>query len=628
MKKSVYYKETAPATQSQPHLPLVDVNEGSNLLQPGGSKNDGEDNTIDLDLEKHGNMHAAASNVHSRLDLAATIAPVSLQPTKSSGTENSAAILQQSIRMKILSSAQNPAATLMPTTVDSNALPQHSVISRAFVSAFGRLGRWRRELTARSRNPAALACAAGFDPEADAPYAGDLLTNKDGLEQYLRNMKADSVIKPNLPSASTQTSATVGGDSVDVTPGVSEDGVLDITPSAIDRKLAAGAVPVDVDEADQLLNDDESSIHASVSSAVLSTRLRPEIVSLDDYEFSDSEASGYGEEHPPGLRPVRRLPLRSEFERDFELIGRESVSSLGGNSRFSLGAGGGNRDSVASDGSMPGPGGIQYWQLQVMLDAQRSEESDEEPGDVTAALRRLEGQIDSSQQQVKETQVEGWLKTVARRKRDAGSDYAPSDPGSESEPTTPLDEPPNEGDAVTSDAKLQDARLTPSSSDPNSTLAGASIDANSTVFLTKETELSPVALRAGNRFAPTQSLRPQIHRSFVLQYSSEQIAKQWCLIDRDFFLAVKFEELTFEDQSWKQLRMHAEVTDWSLYMKERMKMRLEASVNPDVKMPTTFTTSRLRFNMMVKFVASEIVLSVPLERIDVVSKFIRIAWVN
>jgi len=378
--------------------------------------------------------------------------------------------------------------------------------------------------------------------------------------------------------------------------------------------------PSDIDEVEVLLNDEPAS--AGPSSAALSSKLHPEIVSLDDYEFSDSDESGYGVELPPGLRPVKRLPPRREFERNFELVGRESVSSLGGNSHPSLDMVD-NRTSVASDGSEPaGPGSIKRWQLQVMLD---ESESDQEPGDVTAALRRLEGQIDADKQRHKEDQVEGWLKTVRGKKQDGGSDYAPSETGSESEPATPPEELlPTEGvTPATDNAVLTDLSLT--SRDIASSLVN-STESSSGLFKEKETTTSSNTQRPVNRFAPAHSLRPQVHRSFILQYSSDQLAKQWCLIDRDFFLAVKFEELTFEDQSWKQLRMHPDVTDWSLYMKERMKMKLQASMDPDIKTPTSITTSRLRFNMMVNFVASEIVLSMPSERIDVVSKFIRIAW--
>src|ERR1700748_1950683 len=108
-----------------------------------------------------------------------------MQPTKGSGEESNislpnAVMLQQSIRMKLLSSAQNPAATVLPMD-GSAALPQHSTLSSYFVTAFGRLGRWKREL-ARSRNPTSLACAAGFDADADAHYTGDVLRSKEGLD--------------------------------------------------------------------------------------------------------------------------------------------------------------------------------------------------------------------------------------------------------------------------------------------------------------------------------------------------------------------------------------------------------------------------------------------------------------
>jgi GDP/GTP exchange factor required for growth at low temperature len=652
MKKSIYSKGLTQATQSQPHLPHTDGDDVPQL-PPGlfGEPNQEIQDIVDLDLEKYGDVYTASSNLHKGLDLASRIAPASMQPTRtnldeSNGSVPNAVILQQSIRMKMLSSAQNPASTASPSTVDGAiaALPKHSTLSRYFVNAFGRLERWKRD-RARSRNmnPSGLgACAAGFDADAEVggTYRGDLLTSKEGLDMYLRNMNVDrggEMAREGGAVAVTSTAEAENG-------AEGGEDVLDISRESMlmaskTNPAEQAAIPNGVDEVEELLNEEgaASSNHAGTSSAAFSSRFHPEVVSLDDYEFSDSDGSGYGVELPPGLRPVKRLPPRREFERNFELVGRESVSSLGGGSHPSAGVGAGiggaprHRASVSSELSAPVPGGIQAWQLQVMLDGH--EDSDEEAGDVDAALRRLEGQIDASQQRHKESQVEGWLRTVEKRERDVGGDYAPSETGSD--PQSELATPPDDAPIVTDIAEsvfLSEPTLAPPPSDQGTSLVNS--PAASNAALPKEREpTSPVVSRPatgnpGNRFAPAHSIRPQVHRSFILQYSSTQLAKQWCLVDRDLFLSVKFEDLTFEDQSWKQLRMYPDVTDWSLYMKERSKLKMKANVDPTVKMPSSITTSRLRFNMMVNFVASEIVLSIPQERIDVVSKFIRIAWVS
>jgi hypothetical protein len=116
---------------------------------------------------------------------------------------------------------------------------------------------------------------------------------------------------------------------------------------------------------------------------------------------------------------------------------------------------------------------------------------------------------------------------------------------------------------------------------------------------------------------------PTRHRSFILRCKSDDLASHWCLIDRDHFLLVKFEELT-ENQDWMNPRIQEEVLDWSVYLKERAKTKLKTGVKEKISVATL----RLRFNLMVNFVASEIVLTSPFERHNVVGKFIRVAWVS
>ncbi|KAG8932520.1 hypothetical protein FRC02_000973 [Tulasnella sp. 418] len=144
---------------------------------------------------------------------------------------------------------------------------------------------------------------------------------------------------------------------------------------------------------------------------------RPEIVSLDDFDLSESESSDGGDFAGAGRlkRAQRRLPNR----RDFQFVRTDSASSMG--IRSSYGHSSVASSSVASSisgvsesegGAQPtlDTGEIKDWQVALITDS-----DDDEPGDAEAALRRLEGQIDTNRQRANERKVDRWMRTVARR---------------------------------------------------------------------------------------------------------------------------------------------------------------------------------------------------------------------
>ncbi|PKY46784.1 ras GEF [Rhizophagus irregularis] len=92
------------------------------------------------------------------------------------------------------------------------------------------------------------------------------------------------------------------------------------------------------------------------------------------------------------------------------------------------------------------------------------------------------------------------------------------------------------------------------------------------------------------------------YRSFILNYRSEDIAKQFCLIERDFLLKVNWEDLV-------QVELEEE--------KEKPRKRVrENGVDKVIE----------RFNLACDWVATEIVLTRSLDdRVQVIEKFIRIA---
>ncbi|KAG8877458.1 hypothetical protein FRB97_003389 [Tulasnella sp. 331] len=114
------------------------------------------------------------------------------------------------------------------------------------------------------------------------------------------------------------------------------------------------------------------------------------------------------------------------------------------------------------------------------------------------------------------------------------------------------------------------------------------------------------------------------HRSFILAVRSELLAQHLSMIEREMFLTVKFGEIV--NSSWAAHSTSREVLDWSAYVKERAKKKVEAKTRgaePDI---SDIDALRARFNVMVAFTASELVLTHPDERVMVFSKLVRIAW--
>jgi GDP/GTP exchange factor required for growth at low temperature len=76
---------------------------------------------------------------------------------------------------------------------------------------------------------------------------------------------------------------------------------------------------------------------------------------------------------------------------------------------------------------------------------------------------------------------------------------------------------------------------------------------------------------------------------------------------------------------WRNSVEESNILDWAQYLKDRARYKAEGRVTPKTSALVAF---RGRFNLFAKFVASEIVLTPPNERLNLVSKFIRVAWVR
>jgi len=98
------------------------------------------------------------------------------------------------------------------------------------------------------------------------------------------------------------------------------------------------------------------------------------------------------------------------------------------------------------------------------------------------------------------------------------------------------------------------------------------------------------------------------------------------MIERDLFIGIKFEDLVSSSIDASEVSGVMDVLDWNVYMRERAKLRAEAKKGGDVTVPTDLAAVEARFYLMVKFTASEILLTQSQERPALVSKFIRLAF--
>ena len=403
----------------------------------------------------------------------------------------------------------------------------------------------------------------------------------------------------------------------------------------------------------------QSSFHVRRSGQDRSWQL--DVVSIDDLDFSDTSSdTSEAPMVPPGLRRLpRRLPLRRDFE--FVNRNRESVSSMGFASQDESGASASNsrRSSVASGMLEAGLGNtIQQWQVNALID---SISEDEDEGDVEDALRRLEGQMNPQKQRAKETKVDNWVRTIRERLAagdygneaprylsDEGEDAAETgeDVGPGSAPLSVVSSPSRPGSPASvrriSSFGLKSDSSTPTpgpgqpSQPPPAPSTSRSIEDNKPAVedvlppeilrgrLTAPAPVSTVPVKLPSTSARIRTTDGS-HRSWVLGVPTVALAIHFSMIDRELFLAIKFEELVSDDWRSSEAAQTANVLDWGQFLKDRARLKAQGVEG----YPTSaLVAARARFNLLMNFVVSEIVDTLPSERTSVAAKFIRVAWVR
>ena len=427
-----------------------------------------------------------------------------------------------------------------------------------------------------------------------------------------------------------------------------------------------------------------------------------DVVSIDELDLSDMSSSEDGDTGKPGAgisalpAGLRRLPKKLPLRRDFEFVRPESVSSFsaaGGHTSIVSAASSSIASSNATDdpednGHTSATGtddddrprlgrGIHQWQVNAIVD---SLSDDEEAGDVDTALNKLEGRINQTQQTLKQSKVDTWVKSIRERMANGlYGDDKPRFPVDDSDE----DEGSNENEVdefgvvrssqpvnATEQSPVQRMSIdTKRASQSSSANDGASPDLETPMaqtYASKATFHSPrsgpgsptmgtESMPAIEDVVPLEILQSRVptwpstsscsgvrsparisspppstfipptkpHRSFFMSVRAASLAEHLATIERELFIGLKFEELVVDD--WRNSVEESNILDWAQYLKDRARYKAEGRLTPKTNALVAF---RGRFNLFAKFVASEIVMTPPTERLALVTKFIRVAWVR
>ncbi|KAI0744636.1 hypothetical protein C8Q76DRAFT_637916 [Earliella scabrosa] len=631
------------------------------------------------------------------------------------------AMMRQPLHMSILQyGKQSPSVTAGSTTHPNAAISPfpHSTISRVFVNTIGRLGRWRRVLNSRASVQPSMTVGvdvSAFDVEANE--TGDLLMVKGGVEQYLRMIESQMNVTMERPSTTTvSTSATAVSSPpaklsslpqsprspssmirIPVAEGLSppperiteddENEELPPPPSYEDASQPRDSIS---SYASTLDNESLRSVPAPAPAMASRARQDLDIVSIDDLDLSDlSSDENYEVAPPPGLglkKATRKLPTRRDFE--FVRQSMSTVSSLGIRTRESVMS---QESSVVSsssevegDGAEGDVGPIQAWQLTAMLD---SLSDDGESGDVEAALRRLEGQINQDKVREKQSKVDQWIQSIHQRQtggrhlRDSEGSLSDEEDYGEVERRRFSGDSaqdialgmsatsPQYGSRRSSFASMEhvpstNATIPSSTTEPpqeqlsldmlhaSSSRNDSGSDADALTPLTESRRLVEDAVpieilqsRVESRpstsaGSPKDVLTPQPSAGLPPP-PPPNVPPQILRRHRSFVLNYRAETLMqhlsmidrelFLSINFEELitphaiggAEDANVLDWAHFLRERARLKAEGRGGPKT---SALTAVRGRFNLLANFVLSEIVLTHPSERAVVINKFIRVAW--
>ena len=388
-----------------------------------------------------------------------------------------------------------------------------------------------------------------------------------------------------------------------------------------------------------------------------------DFVDMDEYLSSDEEGQSGA---PAQLRKTaRRLP----HQRDLKFVSRiDSLSSRESPAAVTSVHSSVNveEDDQSSVGHVNDPNSrkVFAWQLDYI------DSEEDEPRDVEAALRRLEGHVDRDRQHKKETKIDGWLRQVKQRKAlqfnqaDAADDDAieaqSSRDGMESDDV--LETPPDDSREMDG-AQIEENPLPPlpremdqvhpnlgretvtTAADQHQSHPFPSVHASSMRrgseedAATIEWPESAVTHRAHKvshslshraSFVKVSGARAHttpLHESFVLMNRSLKIAQHLTAIESDIWRHIPIEDLLGIPPSVLDPSPPDDILDWGEYLRQRTGTN-GANINSSGRSLNGLVMARDRFWITAMWAASEILLTRANLRPMLVSKFIRVALVS
>lgn len=601
-------------------------------------------------------------------------------PANEGANTTSLAMLQQPLHRAVLQYGKQHSSAVPSSNQSPLLTTPHGALSRVFVNTLGRLGRWRRVLN--SRSPGRIPLSAYVDVSAfdvEASETGDLLTVKGGVEQYLKTVE-NQIAQASLTIHHQHDSLCHATSNVPSRP--SDDQVLmrladnasppvphdDRTPTSLEAHTPTLDQDAFRSTTTLIYRNSQALSEASCveTDTVTMSNRKLEVVSIDDMDFSDLSDEQFSPPSPPGLkRAHRKLPTRRDFE--FVRHSAGSVSSMGIQTRESLMSGDSSSavSSVSATNSGELAGGIQQWQMNALVE---SLSDDEENGDVEDALKRLEGQISQDKQREKQSKVDRWIQSIQERataarlglpsphdshdssdedygevyektqqssagdldSRDSVSVNSIPEKSSQSSiisvvaiPSTceeAIPAPPTQ--SILSDAPPQDMKSSIEEVVPLEILQSRMTNDDSARVIPPPT-MSPKVLNfpLSNKSPPSKQWKS--HQSFVLNYRSETLIQHFSMIDRELFLNIRFEESLIHHSCI--VTDVADILDWGQFLRERARLKAEGRAHHKTD---SLTVVRSRFNLVARFVLSEVVLTHPSQRAMIFGKFIRMAWVR
>ncbi|GAA5956775.1 hypothetical protein JCM8115_003814 [Rhodotorula mucilaginosa] len=573
-----------------------------------------------------------------------------------------------------------------PLPDDDESRPRGPV-ARRLSSAVGTFGRIKRKLRDGARKYAAPATSDTLPFGAtSAELSRDLLRDESRLSRYLQQLGIELLPSETSAVSTPAISTTCSGvkllaPEMDVPVSRLDDPPLagsgrteqeldtpvpDLTAS-IGRGINTPPLPVtsgtpDADGPFRGLFANDAVIPlapiftlAPGAFGPLTTFGRPESVriELDDLEDSSDddedviEAKRALKRQPPAPMFAHTRPWHSsdESSQDHGLLGSQTRKTHGLSELFVDDEAGFEKSELVTV--------IPNFVLDGLVDS----DDEDEPGDVEAALRRLEGLVDESKERKHALRVQQQMEKSRKLEEDARARQqaleqaaglsAQASRGPSDTPSALVDSPmeainvgllPSLQGLQSAAGSTQSVATSPAwmgsvaniRASPEGTVRRATPPTVTPAPPTHKPNLTarlfgaPSVEKKAPTTASVSAVSPPGHRAFVLYFRTDVLARQFALIERDLLRLVRYQELA--DGSWRHYIGETDVLDWDGHVKDRRRADV-AALESGQRASSAVQDVIARFNLTANWVTSEVLLTASSdERVVVLAKFIRLAF--